>query len=123
MGLSTVATGALTLALGVVPLFSIYLIVMGLVGIAVPLFSTPSTVLLQEKIEEGFLGRVFGIQVMISTSMMPLGMLVFGPMADVIAIESMLIVTGVLLFIQGFLLLRSKTMLVAGEPASTPVPD
>lgn len=123
MGLSTVATGALTLALGVVPLFSIYLIVMGLVGIAVPLFSTPSTVLLQEKIEEGFLGRVFGIQVMISTSMMPLGMLVFGPMADVIAIESMLIVTGVLLFAQGFLLLRSKTMLVAGEPASTPVPD
>jgi DHA3 family macrolide efflux protein-like MFS transporter len=89
----------------------------------VPLFSTPSTVLLQEKVEEGFLGRVFGIQVMISTSMMPLGMLVFGPMADVIAIESMLIVTGVLLFAQGFLMLRSKTMLAAGEPASTPLPD
>ncbi len=123
MGLSTVAIGALTLALGIVPLFSIYLIVMGLVGIAVPLFSTPSTVLLQEKVEEGFLGRVFGIQVMISTSMMPLGMLVFGPMADVIAIESMLIVTGVLLFAQGFLMLRSKTMLAAGEPASTPLPD
>jgi len=104
-----------------VPVFSIYLIAMGLVGIAVRLFSTPSTVRLQEKVEEDFLGRVFGIQVMISTSMMPLGMLVFGPMADVIRIESMLIVTGLLLFAQGFLLPRSKTMLAAGEPASTPL--
>jgi len=40
-----------------------------------------------------FLGRVFGVLGMISSSMMPLGMLVFGPIADGIRIEWLLIGT------------------------------
>ena len=60
-----------------------------------PMFNTPSTVLLQEKVEGEFLGRVFSVLSMISSIMMPLGMLVFGPMADYVAIEKMLIGTGI----------------------------
>jgi len=52
---------------------------------------------------------------MISGSMMPFGMLVFGPIADVIAIEWLLIGTGLLMFFQGFLLLGSKTLIEAGK--------
>lgn len=83
---------------------------------AMPIFNTPSMVLLQEKIEGDLLGRVFGVLGMISTSMMPLGMLVFGPISDLIKIEWLLIGTGILLFIQGFFLLGSKVLIEAGKP-------
>ncbi len=120
MTLSSFMIGACTFALGVVPTFWIYLIFMGLVGIAMPIFNTPSTVLLQEKVEADFLGRVFGVLGMISSSMMPLGMLVFGPLSDIIKIEWMLIGTGLLLFIQGFFLIGNKVLIEAGKPISKP---
>ncbi|MDF2545146.1 MAG: transporter [Anaerosolibacter sp.] len=116
MTLSSFVIGICTLALGVVPIFWLYLLIMGIVGIAMPFFNTPSTVLLQEKVDPDYLGRVFGVMGMISSSMMPLGMLVFGPMADVIQIELLLIGTGFLLFIQSFFLIGSKDLVEAGKP-------
>ncbi|MCL6605422.1 MAG: MFS transporter [Paenibacillus sp.] len=118
MTLSSLAIGAGTFALGLIPIFWIYLLVMGLVGLVMPMFNTPSTVMLQEKVDPDFLGRVFGVLGMISSSMMPLGMLVFGPMADFIKIEWMLVGTGALLFIQGFFLLGNKVLIEAGKPIS-----
>lgn len=118
MTLASLIIGACTFALGVIPVFWIYLIFMGITGVAMPIFNTPSTVLLQEKVEGDFLGRVFGVLGMISTSMMPLGMLVFGPIADIIKIEWLLIGTGLLVFIQGFFLLGSKVLIEAGKPIS-----
>lgn len=115
MALATFIFGASTFALGVTPLFWLYLIIMGVIGLVIPLFNAPSTVLLQEKVEENYLGRVFGVLGMISTSMMPLGMLVFGPLADLVPIEWMLMGTGVFLFLQGFFLLNSKTLIAAGR--------
>lgn len=120
MTLASFMIGTFTFALGVVPVFWIYLLFMGLVGIAMPIFNTPSTVLLQEKVEADFLGRVFGVLGMISSTMMPLGMLVFGPLADIIQIEWMLIGTGLLMFIEGFFLLGSKVLIEAGKPIPKP---
>ncbi|MRN56289.1 MFS transporter [Paenibacillus sp. LC-T2] len=118
MTMSCLVIGACTVALGLIPVFWIYLIVMGLVGLVMPFFNTPSTVLLQEKVEPDFLGRVFGVLGMISSSMMPLGMLMFGPMADVMKIEWLLIGTGLLMFIQGFFLLGNKVLVEAGKPVA-----
>ncbi|WP_254624361.1 MFS transporter [Cytobacillus firmus] len=73
MTLASLIMGICTLALGIVPVFWIYLLFMAFFGIAMPIFNTPVTVLLQEKIEEDYLGRVFGVMGMISTSMMPIG--------------------------------------------------
>lgn len=108
--------GACTLALGIVPIFWLYLAFMALFGVAMPIFNTPTTVLLQEKIEENYLGRVFGVMGMISTSMMPLGMLIFGPMADFIDIEWLLVGTGIFILILTVYLGRDKVLLEAGEP-------
>jgi DHA3 family macrolide efflux protein-like MFS transporter len=118
MTLATLVFGACTFALGIIPIFWLYLIFMGIIGIAIPMFNTPSTVLLQEKVEQDYLGRVFGVLGMISTSMMPLGMLVFGPISDFVPIEWLLIGTGILMFIQGFFLLGSKVLIEAGKPNS-----
>ena len=115
MALASFITGICTLALGVIPIFWIYLSIMGIVGTTIPLFNTPSTVLLQEKVEADFLGRIFGVLNMIASSMMPLGMLVFGPVADVVKIEWLLVGTGFVLFIQGFFLIGSKDLVEAGR--------
>lgn len=116
MTLATLMMAVCTVAFGLVPVFWAYLIFMGIVGISMPIFNTPSMVLLQEKVEGDYLGRVFGVLGMISSSMMPLGMLIFGPLSDVIKIEWLLIGTGILLFVQGFFLIGSKVLMEAGKP-------
>ncbi|KGK87724.1 MFS transporter [Clostridium sp. HMP27] len=120
MTLSSLIMGICTFALGVVPNFWVYLSFMCLFGAVMPAFNTPATVLLQEKVEENFLGRVFSVLGMISSITMPLAMLVFGPLADAVAIEWMLIGTGVLLVIQGFFLMKNKELIEAGMPMPKP---
>ncbi len=115
MILSNLVAGACTFALGVIPVFWIYLLFMGIFGVAMPFFNTHSTVLLQEKVEPDFLGRVFGVLGMISSIMMPLGMLVFGPIADIIAIEWLLIGTGILILVLSFYMARNKVLVEAGK--------
>ena len=117
MALASIIMGVCTFALGIIPVFWIYLAIIGIFGLSMPIFNTPSAVLLQEKVEGDFLGRVFGILGMISSGMMPLGMLLFGPLADIIKIEWLLIVTGLFLFIQGFFLIGNKVLVEAGKPA------
>lgn len=106
-----------TVALGIVPVFFIYLFFMAIVGIAIPMLNTPFTVLLQVNVEPDFLGRVFGVLTMISSSLMPLGMLVYGPAADFIKIEWLLLATGVLMFVECFAMLRNKVIIEAGKVA------
>ena len=88
---------------------------MTLIGSVIPVFNTPATVLLQQKVEGDFLGRVFGVMGMIANSMMPLGMLVFGPMADFIKIEWLLMGIGLMLVVQSLLMLRNKALVEAGK--------
>lgn len=118
MTLASLLMGACTLALGLVPVFWIYLVFMAVFGVAMPLFNTPTMVLIQERVEESYLGRIFGVFGMISTSMMPVGMLIFGPIADVIRIEWLLIGTGLLILILSLFLGRNKILLEAGRPVA-----
>lgn len=104
-----------TIGLGIFYAFWIYLVCMAVFGLAMPFFNTPSMVLLQENVEESYLGRVFGVLGMISTSMVPLGMLIFGPLADVIPLEWILLSTGVLMLILSIKITRNKQLLQAGE--------
>lgn len=114
MAFSGFMCGVFTVALGLMPHFVPYLIVMGLFGVAVPLFNAPSTVLLQEHVEDAYLGRVFGVMGMISSIMMPMGMLVFGPLADLVRIEGLLVGSGGALFLIGFLLIADRVLIRAG---------
>lgn len=116
MAFASLIMAVCTLALGIAPFFWLYLLFMGIFGIAMPIFNTPTTVLIQERIDESYLGRIFGIFSMISTSMMPIGMLIFGPIADVIAIEWLLIATGLLMIVISLLLSRNKQLVEIGKP-------
>lgn len=118
MVLSSLVAGLATLALGVAPVFWLYLVFVWLIGLAMPFFNTPFTVLLQQKIQEDYLGRVFGLFGMLSSSIMPLGMLIFGPVADIVAIEWLLIGSGAVLFVEALFLFGNKAVIEAGKPAA-----
>ena len=118
MTFASLLMGACTFALGIVPIFWIYLLSMAVFGIAMPIFNTPTMVLIQEKVDENYLGRIFGVFGMISTSMMPIGMLIFGPLADVMEIEWLLIGTGVLILVLSIFLGRNKVLVETGKPVS-----
>ncbi|MDR1048236.1 MAG: MFS transporter [Synergistaceae bacterium] len=98
---SLIAFGVLFGLLGASRSFVFYLTVMGSAGFFIPVLTTAETVLIQENVEAAMMGRVFSIVQLISWSAMPLGMLLFGPLADRVSIESILAVTGILLALAG----------------------
>lgn len=108
--------GLTTLLFGVVPNFWIYLLVMLLCGVSVPFFNTPSQAMLQSKLDPAIMGRVFSVVMMINGLAMPVGMLLFGPLSEVVKIELLLIVTGVMMLLSGLAITASKTLKEAGEP-------
>jgi MFS transporter, DHA3 family, macrolide efflux protein len=112
--------GACAVALGVVPHFWVYLAVMALFGVALPLYNTPATVMLQERVEPAYLGRVFSVMTMLSTSLMPLAMLLFGPLAEAVSIERLLQVTGALVLLLGLLAPLHRRLLSFGEVGRIP---
>ncbi len=116
MTFANLIMGVCTLLLGIVPIFWIYLIVMAAFGVAMPMANTPTTVLLQEKVDQNYMGRIFGVFGMISTSMMPIGMLIFGPLSDVIEIEWLLAGTGLLIVILAIFFVGNKRLVEAGIP-------
>ncbi|GGB99414.1 MFS transporter [Cellulomonas carbonis] len=95
---STVAFGVLSVLMGVAGWMWLFFGLMFLLGLAVPFFSTPSMTLLQETVEPEMHGRVFGFVGIVMAVAMPLGMAVFGPLADVFTVESILVVAGLALF-------------------------
>lgn len=99
--------------------FIIYLFFMGVFGIALPLMNTPATVMLQEHIEDAYLGRVFSIYGMLAQSLMPLSMLLFGPLADVVSIEIILVITGAVMLTAAVITPLNKRLMEAGEPVSS----
>jgi MFS transporter, DHA3 family, macrolide efflux protein len=117
---SNLLMGACTVGLGVVPHFGVYLAVMGLFGLALPFFNTPAAVMLQEHVEPGYLGRVFSVMTMLNTALMPLSMLLFGPLAEAVSIERLLQVTGGLLLVLGLLAPLHRRLMSFGEPRPAP---
>lgn len=117
MILSTLMMGLCTLALGIKVPFIPYVGFMTAFGIAMPLLNTPAMVLLQERVEPQYMGRVFGVITMLNSSIMPLGMVIFGPIADYVAIEYLLFGTGAVMLIATAFMTRTKALLTAGTKA------
>jgi MFS transporter, DHA3 family, macrolide efflux protein len=77
LGLSCILWAVLFAGLGLSPNFMVYLVFMTLAGIPMPFWNASATTLLQELAEPEMRGRVFGVQQLILTSVMPVGMLIF----------------------------------------------
>lgn len=93
------AYGFFMIALGYAPLFSIYLAFNFLIGITMPCFNAPVTSLLQEKVIPEMHGRIFSLVQVANCCALPLGMVLFGPLADHFRIEHLLVIAGVLVLL------------------------
>lgn len=96
---SSLVFGVLAIGLGLSPNVWVFFGFMFLLGLGVPFFSTPSMTLLQETVEPERQGRVFGFVGIVMAVAMPLGMVIFGPLADVVSIEVLLVAAGILTFV------------------------
>lgn len=119
--LSSFLLAAGQMALGLPLNFVAYMIVMGLLGLILTYFNTPAIVLLQERVEPAYMGRVFGVMTMLTSSVMPLSMLLFGPLADVIKIDYMLLATGAAMFVVAVAIMKDKPLIRAGKSMTAKV--
>jgi len=92
-----VAFGVLAIGMGAVQGFVVYLILMAVYGVALTMVQTASTTLLQENAAPEMQGRMFGLFGAMYSGFLPLGMVVFGPLADMVSLRLLMIVSGVLL--------------------------
>ncbi len=115
MSFSIFMAGVASYLLGRVNGFWVYITIMGFAGISLPIYNTSATVYLQEKADKEFHGRVFGIFGMISSSLMPMSMMVFGPLADRVKIETILIVSGLALLLVALIMILDKPFVASGQ--------
>ncbi|MET3942702.1 DHA3 family macrolide efflux protein-like MFS transporter [Paenibacillus sp. PvP094] len=88
------------------PLAAIFCLMMGL---GIPLATTPLASYLMEVTPAGMLGRVSALQSMLIVSAIPLGSLVAGAAAEVLSTPVLFIAFGILLAVSAISLLLSKT--------------
>lgn len=117
--IASMAFGLTTLVMGLSPNFLFYLCVMAPMGVTVPFTNTSAMTVLQTRVQPDLMGRVFGLVSIIGSGAMPLSMVLFGPLADVVSIQLQLIITGFLMMCICLLAMRFKEMRAAGEPLPT----
>jgi DHA3 family macrolide efflux protein-like MFS transporter len=107
--------GLTTIGFGVFTNFWIYLACMAVCGLSVPIINTPVMAILQSKVDPDFMGRVFSVITMISSIMLPLGMVVFGPLGDAVKLDYLMIATGAGMVLLGLFTLLDKELREAGR--------
>lgn len=83
--------------MGLSRVFWVYLIFDCICGMFVPVLIASETVLIQTNTEKGYMGRVFALLQFVSQGMMPIAILGFGTLSDLVRIESIMIGCGLLL--------------------------
>jgi DHA3 family macrolide efflux protein-like MFS transporter len=107
--------GLTTIGFGIFTNFWIYLACMAVCGLSVPIINTPVMAILQSKVDPGYMGRVFSVITMISSIMLPLGMVVFGPLGDAVKLDYLMIATGAGMVLLGLVTLLDKELREAGK--------
>ena len=87
--------GVTSLAIGFTNVFWLFVALMFFIGFTIPFAQTSVYTLVQEKVEPSMMGRVFSLLNVMFSGFMPLGMAIFGPLADVVRIQTMIIVCAV----------------------------
>ena len=113
-GIAISVMGFGVLMLGIVSNFYVYFTFMLMQGIVLPFYNTPMTVILQEQVDPAYMGRVTSISTMINSVAMPIGIALFGPLADIIDIEWLMVGSGGLMLVFGLLYFINQPMMKAG---------
>ena len=102
--------GTMTVGMGASPYFVLYLVLMFVYSMILAVIQTAVTTIIQENAEGAMQGRVFGLMGAMYSGFLPAGMAVFGPLADVLPLQGIMIGTGVALaFLTVFLRRKAET--------------
>ncbi len=108
------AFGALAIGMGAIDGFVLYLVLMAVYGVALTMVQTASTALMQENVVPDMMGRVFGLFGAMYAGFLPLGMAVFGPLADVISMRLLMVLSGVALLVMAGAILLDREFYLHG---------
>ena len=98
------AFGSFAIGMGFSKNFILYLGLMAFYGVALTMVQTAITTMLQERTDTFMQGRVFGLQGTMYAGFLPVGMAVFGPLADIFPLQWIMIGSGIaLIFIAGII--------------------
>jgi len=111
---TSIIFGVLSIGLGLAPNLIVFCILFFVIGVAVPSFYTSAMTMLQETVEPERQGRVFGFVGIVISVAMPLGMAVLGPLADVVAVENLMVACGVAMILS----VGAAALLPAGRKAA-----
>ena len=99
----------MTIGMGVSPYFILYLVMMFVYSIALTIIQTATTTIIQEKAESSMLGRVFGLMGAMYSGFLPVGMAIFGPLADMLPLQGIIVGSGIALaLVTVYLQVKSK---------------
>ena len=99
----------MTIGMGVSPYFILYLVMMFVYSIALTMIQTATTTIIQEKTQESMLGRVFGLMGAMYSGFLPIGMAIFGPLADMLPLQGIMVGSGIaLILLTVYLQIKSK---------------
>ena len=99
----------MTIGMGISPYFIIYLVLMFVYSIALTMIQTATTTIIQEKADSSMQGRVFGLMGAMYSGFLPVGMAIFGPLADVMPLQWIIVGSGIaLVLVTVYLQVKSK---------------
>ena len=99
----------MTIGMGITPYFVLYLAMMFVYSIALTIIQTATTTIIQENAQESMIGRVFGLMGAMYSGFLPVGMAVFGPLADVLPLQGIMVGSGIALaLVTVYLQVKSK---------------
>jgi len=112
--LAYIAIGLGVVGLGIPFNFYFYLAVWLIVGLFISISNPILVGLIQEKVEPEYIGRVFSVFGLMNTISLPLGMLVFGPLSDIVDISLMILLSGIGMAVLAIIPLFNKKLLIEG---------
>ena len=83
--------------MGVSPHFLLYLVMMFVYSEALTVIQTAVTTIIQERSESAVQGRVFGLMGAMYSGFLPVGMAIFGPLADLMPLQWIMVGSGIAL--------------------------
>ena len=93
------AFGSFAIGMGFSKNFILYLGLMAFYGVALTMVQTAITTMLQERTDTSIQWRVFGLLGTMYSGFLPLGMAVFGPLADILPLQWIMIGSGIALIL------------------------
>ena len=105
----------MAIGMGVSHHFILYLVFMALYGIALTTVQPTIPTMLQENSEASMQARVIGLMSSLYSSSYPIGMVLFGPLADFIPLQGIMIFSGGALLLTAGAVYRHKNLKIGQQ--------